>query len=149
MPRRRRAWPAWKYMSPASVLGRAAPSRWTYWMNPAAIPAPAQRMSFVSVNPHARARIRAGLGTFAYDHPVFNAGGHCSADANRRIFKGRGAGSGSRGMDGLRLHEDGLSSALEVAQALACRVLAGARIEHVADNCRLHPGTGQPLAEGG
>jgi predicted NAD/FAD-binding protein len=115
MPRRRRAWASWNYMSPARVSD-GTPVSVTYWMNRLQS-LPCTENVFVSVNPTAAPDPARVLGTFAYDHPVFNAGA-IAAQAQIGTIQGRRRIWVCGAWTGYGFHEDGLSSALEVAHAL-------------------------------
>ena len=98
---------------------------------------PVPKPSFVSVNPTSDPDPERVLGTFGLRYPVFNAGAHCRAGAGIGVFR-EGGGSGFAAQwTGYGFHEDGLSSALEVAHASACRVLGRLRESSTAAvNCR-------------
>ena len=117
MPRSKRVWSAWNYLSD-SPSGReplpGEPVSVTYWMNRLQNLETA-RPVFVSVNPLRQPR--GGSTTFHYAHPLFDRD---AIDAqgvlpqlqgkNRTWFAGAWSGYG--------FHEDGLRSGLEVAAAL-------------------------------
>jgi predicted NAD/FAD-binding protein len=115
MPRRRRAWASWNYMSPSTVSA-GSPVSVTYWMNRLQT-LPCAENVFVSVNPTTAPDPARVLGTFAYDHPVFNAGA-IAAQAQIGDIQGRRRIWVCGAWTGYGFHEDGLSSALEVAHAL-------------------------------
>lgn len=115
MPRRRRAWASWNYMSPSAVSA-GSPVSVTYWMNRLQT-LPCTENVFVSVNPTTVPDPERVLGTFAYDHPVFNAGA-IAAQAQIGNIQGRRRIWVCGAWAGYGFHEDGLSSALAVAHAL-------------------------------
>jgi len=134
MPRRRRAWASWNYMSPASVSA-GSPVSVTYWMNRLQS-LPCAEDVFVSVNPTRAPDPARVLGTFAYDHPVFNAGA-IAAQTQIGDIQGRRGIWVCGAWTGYGFHEDGLSSALEVAQALGVpRPWQVRESSTAADNCR-------------
>ena len=102
-------------MSPASVSA-GSPVSVTYWMNRLQS-LPCAENVFVSVNPTSDPDPERVLGTFAYDHPVFNAGA-IAAQAQIGDIQGRRRIWVCGAWTGYGFHEDGLSSALEVAHAL-------------------------------
>ena len=116
MPRRKRAWAAWNYLS--NSAGDSDVSV-TYWMNALQGIDP-DRPLFVSLNPLDAPAPDLTYRSFRYDHPVFD----CKAMAmqseiggiqgvQRTWFCGSYCGYG--------FHEDGLSAGLAVAEALGGR----------------------------
>nr|NDG60350.1 NAD/FAD-binding protein [Betaproteobacteria bacterium] len=120
MPRSRKAWAAWNYLSKqvrddASQLDQTAVSV-TYWLNrlqPLAIKTPL----FVSLNPLQEPQAASCLQVIDYAHPVFDL---AAVRAQRQLPSIQGA-------DGVWLagawtafgfHEDGLRSGLAVAKAI-------------------------------
>jgi predicted NAD/FAD-binding protein len=122
MPRRRRAWAAWNYLSagrfgepPRDTAG--APSvAVTYWLNRLQ-PLPFTQPVLVTLNPTTPPREDLTLSVHDYSHPVFDGG---AIEAQRRLptiqgtrntwFAGAWAGYG--------FHEDGLKSGVAAAGAL-------------------------------
>jgi predicted NAD/FAD-binding protein len=110
MPRRKAAWASWNY------LGAGDGVTVTYWMNrlqqlPTGIPL------FVTLNPDRPIRDGAILHVDDYEHPVFDADALRAQQslwslqgANRVWYCGAWFGAG--------FHEDGLQSALAVAEEL-------------------------------
>ncbi len=115
MPRRRRAWASWNYMSPAKVSA-GSPVSVTYWMNRLQSLDCAENI-FVSVNPTTAPARERVLGSFSYDHPVFNTDA-IAAQARISDIQGRRRIWVCGAWTGYGFHEDGLSSALAVADAL-------------------------------
>lgn len=118
MPKRKRVWSSWNYLSTANG-GENAVSV-TYWMNK--LQGIDKRYPlFVSLNPPRPPRGDLTFATFQCDHPQFDA---AALVAQRRLhliqglrhtwYCGAYAGYG--------FHEDGLTSALEVAQCLGARL---------------------------
>lgn len=117
MPKRRGVWAAWNYLSDEVVDGKARVSV-SYWMNRL------QRLSgdkdyFVSLNPLTEPKDVIFETTYA--HPVFTreamqaqAGLPAIQGVDRIWFCGAWSGYG--------FHEDGLRSAVQVAQGLGCAV---------------------------
>ena len=116
MPKRRAAWASWNYLR-GNGDGKVCVS---YWMNRL------QRLSthrqiFVTLNPSAPPDGASTFGRFAYDHPQFDTAALAAQKAikamqgaRRTWFAGAWLGHG--------FHEDGLCSALSVAQRLGARL---------------------------
>lgn len=118
MPRRRRAWASWNYLADGQ-RGGGAPVALTYWMNRLQNIDPASPL-FVTLNPPLGPAPQTVLGSFAYDHPIFDAEAMAAQASlpniqgwNRTWFCGSWCGYG--------FHEDGLTSGLAVAEALGAR----------------------------
>jgi predicted NAD/FAD-binding protein len=116
MPKRRRLWSSWNYMS-ALPAHRAAASSVTYWMN-ALQPLNTKVPLFVSINPLRQPENAKVLAEFDYAHPVFDTAAMSAQrhiwqlqGLNRTWFCGAHFGSG--------FHEDGLQAGLAVAEQLA------------------------------
>lgn len=119
MPHRRRVWSSWNYLADAAEDGSSAVSV-TYWMNSL------QRLTtttdyFVSLNPLREPRDGTVVAEFEYDHPVFGAG---TLEAQRQLqgIQGRSRTWFAGAWTGYGFHEDGMRSAVEVAQALGAGV---------------------------
>ena len=126
MPRRRRAWAAWNYLSTgrfgeASDADRGdAPSvAVTYWLNRLQ-PLPFDRPVLVTLNPTSPPREETVLRAFDYAHPVFDTG---AIGAQRRLPSIQGLRNTwfAGAWTGWGFHEDGLKSGLAVAAALLSR----------------------------
>lgn len=122
MPRRRRAWAAWNYLSGGSFDAPGDPARSvavTYWLN-ALQPLPFDRPVLVSLNPIEPPREALVLQAFDYSHPVFDA---AALDAQRRLpsIQGRRNTWFAGAWTGWGFHEDGLKSGLAAASALLAR----------------------------
>ena len=116
MPRRRRAWAAWNYLSRS---GDDADVSVTYWMNALQGIDPA-RPAFVSLNPLVEPAGQLTYGAFDYDHPVFDSAAMAMQSRIGNIQGGRQTWfCGS--YCGYGFHEDGLSAGLAVAEALGGR----------------------------
>ncbi len=116
MPKRRRAWASWNYMTGAG--GPREHVSVTYWMNRLQ-GLPAETQLFVSLNPHLEPDPARTLARFVYDHPMFDA---AAIRAQRALPSIQGVGGiwycGS--WCGFGFHEDALASGLAVAEALGC-----------------------------
>jgi predicted NAD/FAD-binding protein len=116
MPRRRRAWGAWNYLSEGRRGGAVSV---TYWMNRLQ-PLPGLRPVFVSLNPFRAPRAGAELARFRYDHPVFDQRA-LAAQATIGAIQGRGGIWYCGAWCGYGFHEDGLAAGIAVAEALGAR----------------------------
>lgn len=115
MPRRRRLWSSWNYMSDMPPHSGATCAV-TYWMNRLQ-PLPVTAPVFVSLNPQREPDLDRVLAEFDYTHPIFDP---AAMKAQKEIWKIQGArhvwfcgaycGSG--------FHEDGIQSGLAVAEQL-------------------------------
>ena len=122
MPKRRRAWAAWNYLSGGSFdtpTDRQRSVAVTYWLN-ALQPLPFDRPVLVTLNPIEPPRDEHVLQTFDYSHPVFDAG---AIEAQRRLPSIQGLRNTwfAGAWTGWGFHEDGLKSGLAVAGALLAR----------------------------
>ena len=118
LPRNRALWSAWNYLSSAQELDRR-PVSVSYLINRLQ-PLPFKTPLMVSLNPQREPKAESVIAEFDYEHPIFDG----PAIAAQRELP---ALSGTRGVwfcgawNGYGFHEDGLKSALQVANALACR----------------------------
>jgi predicted NAD/FAD-binding protein len=118
LPRDPRVWSAWNYMAGARNYGEQ-PVSVSYLINHLQ-PLPTQTPVIVSLNPHVEPDPAKVIGDWDYDHPLFDQaaiGAQAQLDAipgvERLWFCGAWGGYG--------FHEDGLASALAVANRLGCR----------------------------
>jgi predicted NAD/FAD-binding protein len=122
MPRRRRAWAAWNYLSEGRFGGEAPAAEGgpsvavTYWLNRLQ-PLPFHEPVLLTLNPPHAPREALTLGTHRYSHPVFDAG---AIAAQRRLPSLQGVRNTwyAGAWTGYGFHEDGLKSGLAVAGAL-------------------------------
>jgi predicted NAD/FAD-binding protein len=114
MPRRRKVWSSWNYMSRDSGGGKQLAV--TYWMNRLQ-GIPDSTPLFVTLNPHREISAEKILRRLNYRHPRFNA---AAMAAQQELWSLQGAGNiwfcGS--YFGAGFHEDGLQAGLAVAEAL-------------------------------
>ena len=114
MPKRRAAWAAWNYLSDADGPDRRLSV--TYWMNQLQ-PLGAEPELFVTLNPLREPRPETVHGTYAYEHPLFDA---ATARAQRELWSLQGKQNtwfcGAH--FGAGFHEDGLQAGLAVAEDL-------------------------------
>ena len=116
MPRRKRAWAAWNYLSNS---GGDADVSVTYWMNALQGLDPSRQL-FVSLNPLSEPAPDLTFGTFAYDHPVFD-GKAVAMQAEIGGIQGQRRTWFCGSYCGYGFHEDGLSAGLAVAEALGAQ----------------------------
>jgi uncharacterized protein len=119
MPRRRRAWGAWNYLTARDSLTGSRNASVTYWMNRL------QRLDpdcplFVSLNPLRAPRDELTIAAFEYHHPIFNAG-TLAAQAELSTIQGARNLWFCGSWCGYGFHEDALTSGLVVAEALGVR----------------------------
>ncbi|MBK9019574.1 MAG: FAD-dependent oxidoreductase [Sulfuritalea sp.] len=123
LPRDERVWSAWNYMAGApggsAQRGGEQPVSVSYLINHLQ-PLPTQTPVVVSLNPHIEPDPAKVIGDWDYDHPLFDQaaiGAQAQLDAiqgvERLWFCGAWGGYG--------FHEDGLTSALAVANRLGSR----------------------------
>ncbi|WP_343729518.1 FAD-dependent oxidoreductase [Duganella sp.] len=114
MPRRRKAWSAWNYLSGAQVDGQR-PVCVSYWLNQLQA-LPFETPVIVTLNPHTPPAADKLLAKFEYDHPIMD---HGAIHAQQQLEQIQGidrvwyAGAWT----GYGFHEDGLKSALRIASA--------------------------------
>ncbi len=113
MPRRRRLWSSWNYLSelPPHQSGSSAV---TYWMNRLQ-PLPVTAPLFVSLNPLREPDIAKVLAEFDYTHPIFDPG---AMSAQKELWKIQGTRNTwfCGAYFGAGFHEDGIQSGLAVAE---------------------------------
>jgi predicted NAD/FAD-binding protein len=114
MPRRRAAWSGWNHIG-----RRDEPDGFcvTYWMN-LLQSLPRRRNLFVTLNPRHAPDPAKVIGSYVYDHPLFDT---AALDAQRRLWSLQGVGGiwycGAH--FGAGFHEDGLQSGLAAAEHLS------------------------------
>jgi hypothetical protein len=115
MPRRRRIWSSWNYMSEDDQAGGTAACV-TYWMNRLQNIDPRHPL-FVSLNPRRAPAASETIARFSYDHPQFDQVAIATQGRLSEI-------QGQRGLwfcgsyCGYGFHEDGLAAGLSVGEAL-------------------------------
>ncbi|HKK37728.1 MAG TPA: FAD-dependent oxidoreductase [Paracoccaceae bacterium] len=119
MPRRRKVWSSWNFLSEGASADMGRPAQVSYWMNrlqglPEDVPL------FVSLNPTQAIDPALVHGEYDYGHPLYSG----------RSFEAQGMTDGIQGRGGIwhagawlgyGFHEDGLRSGLRVAAALGAR----------------------------
>jgi predicted NAD/FAD-binding protein len=120
MPKRKLAWSAWNYIS-QNAADHAENICLTYWMN--ALQALRTREPvLVSLNPRITIDPAKILLQKTYRHPQFNAAA-MAAQAQLRDIQGSGTTTWFAGAwTGWGFHEDGISSAVRVAQSMGVEV---------------------------
>jgi predicted NAD/FAD-binding protein len=115
MPRRRRVWSSWNYLSRQGDDGSSRVSV-SYWMNRLQGLDPRVPL-FVTLNPHRDPADRSVLQVFDYDHPAYDL---AAIDAQRSLWQLQGVRNtwfcGS--YFGAGFHEDALQAGLAVAEQL-------------------------------
>ncbi len=115
MPRRRRLWSAWNYLSDAADGGEARLCV-TYWMNRLQS-LPAHTPLFITLNPITPPDPAKVIRTDSYSHPRFDA---AALRAQKQLWSLQGEGGvwwcGAHFGSGF--HEDGLQAGLAVAEAI-------------------------------
>lgn len=114
MPTRRRLWASWNYMK--SGAGAESGLCVSYWMN-SLQPLATRTNIFVTLNPPAMPDPARVFGSFAYDHPVFDARS-MAAKARLWHLQGRRRTWFCGAYFGDGFHEDGIQSGLAVAEQL-------------------------------
>ncbi len=116
MPRRRKVWSSWNFLSSGRAEDANRPAPVTYWMNRLQS-LPTDCPLFVSLNPDTEIRESLVHQTFQYDHPVMD-GAAFAAQQDIQAIQGRGGVWYAGAWMGYGFHEDGLRAGLAVARAL-------------------------------
>ena len=119
MPRRRKSWASWNYMSHQSLANFQSTTCVTYWMNRLQ-GLDESRPVFVTLNPPEEPDPRLTFASFDYMHPMFDRGA-LSAQKDLDIIQGDNRTWFCGAWAGYGFHEDGLSSGLAVAERLGGR----------------------------
>ncbi len=116
MPRRKRAWAAWNFLRWPREGSPVNDVAVTYWMNRLQNIDPSRPL-FVSLNPPFAPKAELTFGRYEYDHPQYDAAAFA---AQKRLdeIQGRRHTWFCGAWHGYGFHEDGLRSALCVAEAL-------------------------------
>ena len=118
LPRAREAWSAWNYLSgPAAASGR--PVSVSYLINKLQ-PLPCERPVIVTLNPVREPRREHLVRAFRYEHPVFD-GPALQAQARLGQIQGHRGVWFCGAWTGYGFHEDGLKSAIAVANGMGVR----------------------------
>ncbi|MGG7568258.1 NAD(P)/FAD-dependent oxidoreductase [Rhodovulum sp. DZ06] len=119
MPRRRKVWSSWNFLSDGAAKDAERPAQVTYWMNRLQ-GLPEDTPLFVSLNPSREIRDELIHGEFAYEHPLFTARGF-RAQRDMHLIQDRGGVLHAGAWMGYGFHEDGLRAGLEAAAVLGAR----------------------------
>ena len=120
LPRREALWSAWNYMADAAHADGATPVSVSYLINKLQ-PLPFKRPVVVSLNPVRPPRDAHTLARFDYAHPVFDQAA-VSAQGWLPAVQGRNRTWFAGAWQGYGFHEDGLRSAMAVAQQLGAAI---------------------------
>ncbi|MYM26450.1 FAD-dependent oxidoreductase [Duganella sp. FT135W] len=114
MPQRRKVWSAWNYLSSRQADGQQ-PVCVSYWLNQLQS-LPFSQPVVVTLNPPAPPEAASVLARFEYEHPIMD---QPAIDAQRALPQIQGGGGVwyAGAWTGYGFHEDGLKSALRIAQA--------------------------------
>jgi predicted NAD/FAD-binding protein len=122
MPRRRRAWASWNYLSEREVPGTellAARTTVTYWLN--RLQGIDDRLpAFLTLNPIRAPRDALIRGIYEYHHPTFDRPA-LRAQRDLGLLQGRRGLWFCGSYFGFGFHEDALASGLAAAEALGAR----------------------------
>ncbi len=116
MPKRRKVWSSWNFMSQGFEQDAGRPAAVSYWMNRLQGLDPARDL-FVSLNPTFEPDPDKVFASFEYAHPQFDQAVF-SAQAAFDVIQGRGGVWHAGAWLGYGFHEDGLKAGLRVAAAL-------------------------------
>jgi predicted NAD/FAD-binding protein len=125
LPRARRAWAAWNYQRAANPAQEQSRVCLHYLLNQLQ-PLPFTQSVVVSLNPLQDIAPQHVLGSYAYDHPVFDL---AAIQAQKQLdgLQGQRATYFCGAWTGYGFHEDGLASGLAVAQLLETRLALAQR----------------------
>jgi predicted NAD/FAD-binding protein len=114
MPRRRKVWSAWNYLSSRQTDG-SRPVCVSYWLNQLQS-LPLNQAVMVTLNPPVPPAADSVLARFEYDHPIMD---QAAIDAQQSLAQIQGQGGlwYAGAWTGYGFHEDGLKSALRIAAA--------------------------------
>ena len=118
LPRNRDAWSAWNYIT-GSGGPDSRPVSVSYLINKLQ-PLPFDRPVIVTLNPTHAPRPHSVIDNFGYAHPIFD---HAAIDAQRELpaIQGKRQTWYCGAWTGYGFHEDGLESAIAVANALGVK----------------------------
>jgi len=114
MPKRRRAWSAWNY----SDTTKDGPVCLTYWMNQLQL-LPGKVPVLVTLNPAVAPAPERILRQITYRHPQFDTAA-LNAQKQLDTIQGRDRAWFAGAWTGWGFHEDGIASAVRIADALGC-----------------------------
>ncbi|MEE3098676.1 MAG: FAD-dependent oxidoreductase, partial [Pseudomonadota bacterium] len=111
MPRRRKVWSSWNFLSEGAEADAERPAQVTYWMNRLQDLGPDAPPLFVSLNPPRAPEPARVHGEYAYDHPLYSTDSF-EAQAGMDAIQGRGGVWHAGAWLGYGFHEDGLRAGL-------------------------------------
>jgi uncharacterized protein len=120
MPKRRKAWAAWNYLTEKRTANQPQSVSVTYWLNrlqPLAFSTPL----FVSLNPIFPPKAESVIQTFAYAHPVFDLESP-KAQAELTTIQGKRNTWYAGAWTGYGFHEDGFRSGKNLADSLLAQL---------------------------
>jgi predicted NAD/FAD-binding protein len=126
LPRREKVWSAWNYLG-KTAGSRAHPVCVSYLINKLQ-PLPFKRPVIVTLNPDQPPATQLTHGCYQYAHPVFDKSA-IVAQRSLPEIQGKRATWFAGAWTGYGFHEDGLNSALRIAQQLDC-LPSWARLQH-------------------
>lgn len=118
LPRNKETWSAWNYTAPGGMPG-LHPVSVSYLVNKLQ-PLPFKQPVIVSLNPLREPRPQFAIGEYEYAHPIFD-GPAIAAQSELGAIQGKRNTWYCGAWTGYGFHEDGLVSALEVANGLGIR----------------------------
>ena len=119
MPKRKKVWSSWNFLTDDASDDPARPAPVTYWMNRLQS-IPNETPLFVSLNPNEAPSEALVHGRFSYSHPVFEEGTF-DRQNDVSLIQGQGGIWYCGAWLGYGFHEDGLRSGLRVASALGAQ----------------------------
>ncbi|MEL7172169.1 MAG: FAD-dependent oxidoreductase [Pseudomonadota bacterium] len=119
MPKRRKVWSSWNFLSEGADADADRPAPVTYWMNRLQ-GIPEQHPLFVSLNPSREPDPERTHAAVDWAHPVFDGASFAAQEALDAL-QGRGGVWFAGAWLGYGFHEDGLRAGLRVAEALGAR----------------------------
>ena len=116
MPKRRKVWSSWSMLCDGAMADSGRPVTLTYWMNRLQ-GLPTDHDVFVTLNADRKPDPAKTVATYDYAHPFYDK---ATFDALARLddIQGRGGVWYAGAWTGWGFHEDGLKSALRIAEAL-------------------------------
>ncbi|MEM8625636.1 MAG: FAD-dependent oxidoreductase [Pseudomonadota bacterium] len=119
LPRRRKVWSSWNFLSEGADVDAKRPAAVSYWMNRLQ-GIPEEHLLVVSLNPGREPDPALVHAEKSWAHPLFDAGAFDAQSALERV-QGRGGVWFAGAWLGYGFHEDGLTAGLRVAEALGGR----------------------------
>ncbi|EGF82338.1 hypothetical protein BATDEDRAFT_2042, partial [Batrachochytrium dendrobatidis JAM81] len=113
MPKRRKAWAAWNYLTTSKTESRSQNMCLTYWMNrlQSFVNVPDFGHVFVTMNPIFEPRPDTVIGSWDYEHPIYSTETICAQDSLNHI-QNKHATTFCGAWTNYGFHEDGCTSGL-------------------------------------